>query len=69
MLRLTPVQNATELTKRLTNVMDQSELLSKHFPSFLQMIKSHRMGRRMVLTTAHQQLKVDETGGMLLLAN
>lgn len=32
-LCLTPVQNATELTKSLTNCMGQSELLPKHFPS------------------------------------
>lgn len=68
-LCLTPVQNATDLTENLTNMMDSSELLSKHFLSFPQMIKSHKMDRRMVLTTAHQQLKVEERGGMLLLAN
>lgn len=32
-LCLTPVQNADELTNSLTNVMGQSELQPKHFPS------------------------------------
>lgn len=63
------MQNTTELTKSLTNVMDWSELLSKLFSSFPQLIKSHRMDKRYGPDHSSSVAPGGAKGRKLLLAN